>query len=364
MEPIKKEQIETPALLIDLDVFENNIKIMADFLKNKNAKLRPHYKSNKCPTISHKQILAGAKGITCSKISEAETLVNAGIKDVYIANQIVDPVKIIRLAGLANGDTKISVAVDNSKNISGLSEAALIFGSKIHVLVEVDVGMNRCGINTPEEALILAKQIVNSPGLIFEGIQAYEGHLVYTTEMPGYTYKYRQQGVKKMIEKVSKIKNVLEKNGIQVKEISGGGTGTYNITGDNTIWTEIQAGSYILMDNVYNRLNLEFKSSLSILSMIMHKRPGMSIADVGLKTCTTEQGPPEIKGYSHLKIHGQLSEEHGLIDDPNNELKYGQKIEFIPSHCCTTVNLYNKFYCIRKGVLEAIWPIIGRGKSL
>lgn len=364
MEPIKKEQIETPSLLVDLNILENNIKIMADFLKEKKAKLRPHYKSYRCPTISHKQIAAGAKGITCSKVGEAETLVNAGIKDVYIANEIVDQVKILRIAGLARGDAKIGVAVDNSKNISNLSEAAKKFGSTIYVLIEVDVGMNRCGINTPEEALTLAKQIVDAPGLIFEGIQAYEGHLVYSTEIPGYTDEYRRTGVKKMIEKVSKIKSALENNGIQVNEISGAGTGTYNITGDNTIWTEIQAGSYVLMDNIYNRVGLRFKSSLTILSTIMHKRPGRAVADVGLKTCTTEQGPPEIKGYPYLKIHGGLSEEHGKIDDPNDELKYGQKIEFIPSHCCTTVNLHDQFYCVRNGLLESIWPIAGRGKSL
>lgn len=364
MEPIKKEQIETPALLIDLDILESNITTMADFLKEKKAKLRPHYKSYKCPTISHKQIAAGAKGITCSKVGEAETLVNAGIKDVYIANEIVGPVKILRIAGLARGGAKIGVAVDNSQNISDLSEAASKYGSKIYVFIEVDVGMERCGINTPEEALVLAKQIINAPGLVFEGIQAYEGHLVYSTEIPGYTDEYRRAGVQKMIEKVSMIKSALEKNGIQVKEISGVGTGTYNITGDNTIWTEIQAGSYVLMDNIYNRVGLKFKSSMTILSTIMHKRPGIAIADIGLKTCTTEQGPPEIKGYSHLKMHEELSEEHGLIDDPNDELEYGQKIEFTPSHCCTTVNLHDQFYCVRNGLLEAIWPIAGRGKSL
>ncbi len=363
MEPIKKEQIETPTLLIDLDILESNIKTMADFLKERKAKLRPHYKSYKCPTISHKQIAAGAKGITCSKVGEAETLVNAGIKDVYIANEIVDPVKILRIAGLAHGDAKIGVAVDDSKNISDLSEAAKKYGSTIYVLIEVDVGMNRCGINTPEEAIVLAKQIIDAPGLVFEGIQAYEGHLVYSTEIPGYTDEYRRTGVKKMIEKVSKIKSVLEDNGIQVKEISGAGTGTYNITGDNTIWTEIQAGSYVLMDNIYNRVGLKFKSALTVLSTIMHKRPGMAIADIGLKTCTTEQGPPEIKGYPNLKMFEELSEEHGLISDLNDEFTYGQKIEFIPSHCCTTVNLHDQFYCVRNGLLEATWPIAGRGKS-
>lgn len=366
MKPIEKKQIETPVLLIDLDVLESNIKIMENYFRNKKAKIRPHYKSHKCPIIAHKQIAAGAKGITCSKIGEAETLLNAGIKDIYIANQIVDPVKIIRLAGLAHShsDVKISVAVDNPKNVADLSEAAVLFNSKIHVFVEVDVGMGRCGVNSSEETLALAKQITDSPGLVFEGIQAYEGHLVYTTENPGLTDEYRRTGVKKMIKKISKIKLALKKKGINVKEISGGGTGTYNITGNNTIWTEIQAGSYVLMDSVYNRVGLVFKNSLTILSTIMHKRSGIAIADIGLKTCTAEQGTPEIKDHPHLKVYKKLSEEHCLIKDPNDELEYGQKIEFIPSHCCTTVNLYEQFYCIRNGFLEAIWPITGRGKSL
>jgi len=361
---ITKDQIDTPALLIDLDLLEQNIKIMADFMRNKKAKLRPHFKSYKCPTISHKQIDAGAKGITCAKLGEAEVLVNSGVKDVLIANQIVEPKKIFRLAGLAHGGVKITVAVDNTENISALSEAAKKVGSTIFVLIEVDVGMKRCGVNKPEEVLCLAKKILSSDGLVFEGIQAYEGHLVYDLDYPpSITDNIRHQGVQEMVRKVGKIKEYLEKNGIKVNEISGGGTGTYNITGDNTIWTEIQAGSYVFMDNVYSRVGLPFKNSLTILTTVIHKRPGMAITDAGLKVCTTEQGPPAIKDHPHLKIAGELSEEHGSILDTHDELKYLQRFEFIPSHCCTTVNLHDNYYCVRNGLLEAIWPITGRGRS-
>ena len=158
-EAVTKDQIETPALLIDLDVLERNIQIMANYMKDKKAELRPHYKSYKCPTISHKQIHAGAKGITCAKAGEAETLIVAGIKDVLIANEIADPRKVYRIAGLAHShpESKITVAVDNAENIATLSKTAQRFGATIHVLIEVDVGMERCGINTPEEALLLAK---------------------------------------------------------------------------------------------------------------------------------------------------------------------------------------------------------------
>lgn len=355
---ISKEQIETPALLIDLDILDQNIRTMANFMKDKKAKLRPHFKTCKCPAISHKQISAGAKGITCAKLGEAEILVAAGIKDVLIANQIVDPVKIFRLAGLAHGEAKITVAVDNADNISALSRAASKVGSTIYVLVEIDVGMRRCGVNTPEEVLTLASKIMDSKGLVFEGFQAYEGHLQYKPDIED-----RRQGVREMEEKVGKIKTVLEQNGIPVNEISGAGTGTYNITADNTIWTEIQAGSYIFLDNVYNKIALDFQNSLTILTMVIHKRPGFAVTDAGLKVCSVEQGLPDIKDYPNLKIYGKLSEEHGTIMDEKDELKFQQKIEYIPSHCCTTVNLHDRYYCFRNGLLEAVWQISGRGKS-
>ncbi len=355
---IKREQIETPALVIDLDILERNISVMTDFMKDKRAKLRPHFKTYKCPAISHKQISAGAKGITCAKLGEAEVLVQSGIKDVLIANQIVDPVKIFRLAALADDEAKITVAVDDPDNISALSNAASEIGSTVYVLVEIDVGMKRCGANTPDEVLDLAGKIVDSKGLVFEGFQAYEGHLQNRPDIED-----RRRGVKEMEEKVGEIKNVLEKRGIPVKEISGAGTGTYNITADNTIWTEIQAGSYIFSDAVYNKIAVEFQNSLSVLTQVIHKRPGYAVTDAGMKVCTVDHGIPEIKNFTDLKIYGNLSEEHGTIIDEKDELEMLQKIEYIPGHCCTTVNLHDRYYCVRKGLLEAVWPILGRGKS-
>lgn len=355
---ISKEHIETPALLIDLDILESNIEKMSQFMKDKKAKLRPHFKTNKCPAIAHRQISSGAKGITCAKLGEAEVLVAAGIKDVLIANQIVDPVKIFRLAGLAHQDAKITVAVDNLRNIAELSKAASSVGSTIYILIEVDVGMGRCGVNSPEEALDLANKINESDGLVFDGIQAYEGHLQYDRNPEN-----RRRGVKEMEQKVGKIKATLENRGFSVKEISGAGTGTYNITGDNTIWTEIQAGSYIFLDTVYDKIALDFENSLTILTTVIHKRPGFAVTDAGLKVTSVEQGMPVVKDFPDVQLHGHLSEEHGIIKDDKDELSYLQKIEYIPSHCCTTVNLHDRYYCVRKGLLESIWEITGRGKS-
>jgi D-serine deaminase-like pyridoxal phosphate-dependent protein len=360
---MKMEDIETPALILDLDVLEDNIRLMADFFEGRNAKLRPHFKTCKCSNIAHLQLAAGAKGITCAKVGEAEVLVNAGIRDILVANQVVDPQKIYRLACMAKAGAKITVAVDRAENIDTLSAVAGTVGAALHVLIEIDVGMNRCGVNTEAEALDLAERIGRADGLVFEGIQAYEGHLVYDTHQPTrLTDAVKRKGVRKMQDKVGRIKDYLESHGIPVKEISGAGTGTYHITGDDTIWTEIQAGSYVFMDSVYSRGGLPFGCSLSILSTVIHKRPGAAVTDAGLKVCTTDHGFPSIKGRPELKITG-LSEEHGRIADPRDELEYLQKIEYIPSHCCTTVNLHDQYYGVRKGRLEALWPISGRGKS-
>jgi D-serine deaminase-like pyridoxal phosphate-dependent protein len=363
-QPLTVDQIETPALLVDLDMLEDNIRIMSEFFEDKTAKLRPHFKTCKCPNIAHMQMAAGAKGITCAKVGEAEVLVNAGINDVLVANQVVEPEKIYRLACMAREGTKITVAVDRAENIDSLSRAACSLGATLHVLIEIEVGMNRCGVSTEAEALELAQRIAAAPGLVFEGIQAYEGHLVFDTHQPTrLTEEAKREGVRKMEEKVGGIKNHLKKNGIRVKEISGGGTGTYHITGDNTIWTEIQAGSYVFMDSVYSRANLPFGNSLSILTTVIHKRPGMAVTDAGLKVCSAEHGPPAIKDRPNLKVAGRLSEEHGKILDEQDELAWLQRIEYIPSHCCTTVNLHDFLCCVRKGRLEALWPISGRGKS-
>ncbi len=356
METINIKQIETPSLLIDLDVLESNIDIMAKFFSGKKTKLKPHFKTFKSPAIAHRLINAGAKGISCAKLGEAEILINSGIKDVLIANQIVDKKKIYRLAGLAHGDSKVTVAVDNKENINDLSEAASTLGATLYVLIEVDVGMKRCGVNTAEEVLQLAKSISGAKGLVFEGIQAYEGNLVHIIE-----YQERLDGMKEAIEKITDIKKYVEKEGFEINEISGGGTGTYEITGNDTIWTEIQAGSYVFMDSEYIGLGLQFKNALSVLATVIHKRPGYAITDAGLKVCSGDGGMSLVKGYPGVKL--VLNEEHGVITDEEDKLSYLQKIEYIPSHCCTTVNLHDDYYCVRNDLLEAIWPISARGKS-
>ncbi len=352
---ITLETIETPALLVDMDALEWNVRVMADFMKGRRVRLRPHFKTHKSPAICQMQLAAGAKGICCAKLGEAEVLLSTGIPDVLIANQIIDPVKIVRLAGLARG-ARVTVCADDVRNVADLSAASDRAGATLRVLVEVDVGMNRCGVKTAEEALALARRIAGSPGLAFEGIQAYEGHLAQLADI-----EKRRAGVREMEEKVGAIKALLEENGLPVKEISGGGTATYNITGDDTIWTEIQAGSYVFMDTSYDEMGLPFRESLSLLATVIHTHPGRAVTDAGMKVCSIDHGPPAVKGHPGLEV--RTNEEHGIVTDPAGVLRWGQKIEYLPSHCCTTVNLHDRYHCVRGGALEAVWPIPGRGRS-
>ncbi|MCL2539466.1 MAG: DSD1 family PLP-dependent enzyme [Oscillospiraceae bacterium] len=354
MDILTIDRIETPALLIDMDALEGNIRKMSEYFSDKKAKLRPHFKTHKSPVIAKMQLAAGAKGLTCAKLGEAEVLAAAGIEDILIANQVVATEKICRLAGLAR-TARMGVCVDNGENVAELSKIAAAYGSTLHVLIEIDIGMQRCGVNTKEEVFALAKQISESEGLVFEGFQAYAGQLSHNPDL-----NERVSGVKAAIAKVSGIKDFVEANGLPVKEISGAGTGTHNITGDNTIWTEIQAGSYVFMDTDYSMLGLGFEESLTVLTTVIHKRDGFAIADAGQKACCMTVGKPAIKGYAGL--FATLSEEHGRIEDTKNELKYLQRIEYTPSHCCTTANLHDNYYCVRNGLWETTWPVAARGK--
>lgn len=352
-----KEQLDTPVLLLDLDIMESNIAKMADYIRGVKAELRPHTKTHKTPILAHKQIEAGAIGVTCAKLGEAEAMVAGGIKDVLIANEIVTQQKIARLMGLAK-HADMMVAVDDAVNVEHLSQVAQDKDVKLRVLVEVDIGMKRCGTMPGKPALELAQKVLKSKNLIFAGIMGYEGHTVAIQDL-----HERKQKTEDSLALLIESKDLIEKSGIEVKIVSGGGTGTYNITGEYPGMTEIQAGSYIVMDSFYRNVLQDFDCALTVLTTII-SRPAKDriITDAGIKTLTKE-GLPEIKGISGLEVLG-LSEEHGKlkVNDLDLDLKPGDKIEMIPNHCCTTINLHDKYYGTRNGYLEAIWDIAGRGK--
>jgi D-serine deaminase-like pyridoxal phosphate-dependent protein len=354
------DEIDTPALLLDLDAFDHNLHHMAAFFADKPTSLRPHAKTHKCPEIARRQVQAGAVGITCAKLGEAEVMVEARIEDVLIANEVVGPIKTGRLATLARR-AALMVAVDDAANVNELSEACQARGSSLRVLVEIDVGMGRCGVQRSEDALHLAQQILAAPGLVFAGLMGYEGHLVMVPDADE-----RRTRVREAMAPLLEAAERLERNGIATEIVSGGGTGTYDMTGTSAPMTEIQAGSYILMDTTYHRIRPEFRPALTLLSSVVSRPTAERIVtDAGMKVLSKEFGWPQPIEPHGLVVQG-LSEEHGKLlaeDPPSVDLAPGDKVRFIPSHCCTTMNLHDCLYVIRDGVLVDIWPIAARGRA-
>lgn len=349
------EQIETPALILDLDVMERNMDSMDKLLFGSNARLRPHYKSNKCTTIAHMQMKRGAKGITCAKLSEAEDLVLSGISDILIANQITELSKIARLAYLA-GCCNMTVCVDSPANIDDLQNAAALQNTVIHCLVEYDIGMNRCGVHTKEEFAALAKQIMSCPNLSYDGIQAYAGNLAHMEDTLN-----RERESSKVEEKLISLKKYLEKQNISVKEISGVSTGTVEFHIQDTVYTEIQAGSYLFIDAAYHAVGVKFEHSLFVLATVVSRANSAVITDAGLKSLSVDQSPPLFMGYEDYNV--DMSEEHCAIYGKDLPQKVGDRMLLIPSHCCTTVNLYDYIYFVRKGEVVNRVQITGRGHS-
>jgi D-serine deaminase-like pyridoxal phosphate-dependent protein len=354
------EEIDTPALLLDLDVMESNIRVMADRFRQMPAELRPHVKTHKTPIIAWKQIAAGAIGVTCAKLGEAEVMAEAGIRDVLIANQVVGEPKVTRLMSLVN-HCDVIVAVDDSINVRHLAEKARGKNVKLGVLVEVDVGNNRCGVTPGEPALQLAREVLRYPSLDFRGLMGYEGFCQF---IPG--LEERKTKANEAMGKLVGTRHLLEDNGIDVDIVSGGGTGTHMITGDHRGVTEVEAGSYVFMDAKYSTVEglEDFGQALTVLSTIVStSRKDKTICDVGLKTLTFEHGMPLIKGRDDME-YVRANEEHGHINvGPGFDLKPGDKFELIPTHCCATTNLYDVLHCVRDGVLEAVWRVQARGKS-
>ncbi len=352
---MKLEQLETPALILDVDVFNANQEKMMKYVNDLGVALRPHYKSNKCIAIVHEQLKKGAKGITCAKLSEAQDLIEAGVEDVLIANQVTEPGKIARLASLAKC-CKLGVAVDQSQNIKDLEAAAALQNSTIYVLVEYEIGMKRCGVQTKEELLALAKEINSCEHLVFEGIQAYAGHLSHETDT-----KKREVESNKIEERLWEARNYLTENGVHVKEVSGSSTGTIANRKKGTPYTEIQAGSYVFMDVAYSKLNLEFKNSLFVLTTVISKGNNQTITDAGRKSASVDQENPVFYGYEDATVN--CSEEHTKVSNEYVDKPIGEKLKLIPGHCCTCMNQNEFLYMVRDGKVINKAPITSHGKS-
>ena len=356
--------VDTPALLLDLDAFERNLEKMADTLAGLEIRLRPHAKTHKCPIIALRQMDRGAVGVCCQKVGEAEAMVYGGVTDVYVSNEIVGKSKIKRLISLAK-QAKIAVCADDPFHVMEYGTAAQANSVVLDVFVELNVGSARCGLEPGEPILNLARQIINTPGLRFAGLQAYQGgaqHLRTPAE--------RSEAIQSAVDCVQQTKSVLEANGILCETVTGAGTGTYRLEAASKVYNELQAGSYIFMDVDYSK-NLdgegqsvkEFEHSLFVYSTVM-SRPTRDRAalDAGHKAVSIDSGMPLVYKMPDVEYE-RASDEHGrlLLKNTDRDLKIGDKLILIPGHCDPTVNLFDWYVGIRNDHVEALWPIAARG---
>ena len=355
-------EVDTPALILELEPFERNLRRLHESLAGVKVAVRPHAKSNKCPQIALRQIALGAVGVCCQKVSEAEAMVEGGVRDVLIANEVVGAAKLQRLASLAK-QARVAVCADNAENVMALDAAARESGVTLEVLVEINVGANRCGVEPGAAAVELAQRIVASANLRFAGLQAYQGSAQHMRKV-----EERRAAIEKAVSHVKRTRELLAAAGIACPKVTGDGTGTYVLEAASTVYDELQAGSYIFMDADYARNEWtesgipRFEHSLFVWTTVM-SRPSAerALCDAGLKASSVDSGMPRIADGGPAE-YVRASDEHGLImvnGAPGYAL--GDKLKLIPGHCDPTVNLYDHYICIRNGCVEAIWPITARG---
>jgi 3-hydroxy-D-aspartate aldolase len=358
------DAVDTPALVVDLDAFERNLRRLTERVAGSGVRLRPHAKTHKCAVIALKQMELGAVGVCCQKVSEAEALVYGGVKDVLVTNEIVGKPKLRRLIGLA-GMARIATCADDPAQVAALDAAAGEAGITLPVHVEVNMGGNRCGVEPGEPALALARQVMDARHLSFAGLQAYHGSAQHLR-----TWDERQKAIAGAVDKAGSTRDLLARNGIDCANITGAGTGTFEFEVGSGVYTELQCGSYIFMDADYGR-NLDrdghetraFEPSLFVWATVM-SRPteDRAIVDAGLKALGMDSGPPNVWDEPAARFD-RASDEHGrlVISGATNRLRLGDKIKLVPGHCDPTVNLYDWYVGVRGDRVEAIWPIVARG---
>ena len=362
-------EVDTPALVIDLDAFERNLRRMADAVAKAGVRLRPHAKTHKSPVIGLKQMALGAVGLCCQKVSEAEAMVEGGIPDVYVSNEVVGARKLDRLAALAH-QARVMVAVDNEAAVEALGTAARKAGVTIRTLVEIDVGAGRCGVPPGAPAVALAARVAREKGLAFAGLQSYQGRAQHVRSLDE-----RKALIGRAIEMTAETVAALKRNGLPCEVVGGAGTGTFEIEAASGVYNELQAGSYVFMDADYAR-NLKadgsrfdtFEHALFVYATVMSTPVAdRAVIDAGLKTFTFESGMPEVAGLAGA-LYERPSDEHGGLNlvACNDRPKLGDKILLIPPHCDPTVNLHDWYIGVR-GMstsaprVESIWPVAARG---
>ncbi len=356
------EEVDTPALILDLDAFESNIRALNAALSGRKVRVRAHAKTHKCPEIALRQVAAGAIGVCCQKVSEAEAMVEGGVGDVLVSNEVVGSGKLARLARLAKR-ARIGICVDDVLQVDAFAAAAKSEGVRIDAYVEIDVGARRCGVAPGAPALELARRIAAVPELRFAGLQAYQGSAQHVRTMQD-----RRASIGLAIEAARSTRALLEANGVPCPVVTGAGSGSFMFEADSAVYDELQPGSYIFMDADYARNEWapplpRFEHALFVLATVMSRPvPERIVVDAGLKASSVDSGLPQVWQRPGLE-YTRASDEHGVIEAQPGAMAptLGEKLLLVPGHCDPTVNLYDWYVCVRGGVVEALWPITARG---
>jgi len=365
---MNEADIQTPALVLDLDALERNVKKMGDYAKAHGMRHRAHGKMHKSVDVLKLQMeLGGAAGVCCQKVSEAEVFVRAGIKDVLVSNQVRDPAKIDRLAQLPKHGSEITVCVDDVANVAELSEAAQKHGTELGIFVEIDCGAGRCGVTTTEAVVEIVRAVEAAPALSYKGIQAYQGAMQHMD-----SYADRKAKIDAAVAQVGDAVAALKAEGIDTGLVSGGGTGSYYFEANSGLYNELQCGSYAFMDADYGRIldengqridAGEWENAFFLLTSVMsHAKADKAICDAGLKAQSVDSGLPFIFGRDDVE-YIKCSDEHGVISDPEGALKVGDKLRLVPGHCDPTANVHDWYVGVRNGKVETVWPVSARGKA-
>jgi len=359
--------LSTPALLLDLDALDRNIAAMASHVKKAGIHLRPHSKGAKSIEIGRRQMAAGAIGICCATLGEAEVIAGSGIENVLVTSPVVTPAMIDRLVALNQRAKGLIVIADNPANIGALAAAAAKAGRPLSVIVEFDVGQGRTGTTSVESAASLARRIKASPYLRYAGVQAYYGHLQHIA-----TFAERKAAAETQMARVRGLLERLKADGLAPEIVTGGGTGTFDIDPTGGVYTELQAGSYPFMDREYLEIDMTvgrsspFIASLFVqASVVSANREGFAVVNAGYKSFATEGGMPRVVVPKLANpVYKLMGDEHGGIqyDPGSGTLKVGDTVEFLTPHCDPTINLYDRYHCVRGDTLVEIWPVDARGR--
>ncbi|WP_395711435.1 DSD1 family PLP-dependent enzyme [Reyranella sp.] len=363
-----RRSLNTPALVLDLEMLDRNIAEMAAFASAHKVKLRPHSKTHKSADIARRQIAAGALGVCCAKLGEAEALGEAGIQQLHITSPVVTPQAITRLIALNGQVSDLMVVVDHPANVEALDAAAGKAGKPLTVVIDIDPGMHRTGVATPDGVVELVRKVVGSKSLKYAGVQFYCGrhqHIISFAE--------RKAEIEERTEYLKGILAKLDAAGLKPGIVTGSGTGTHFIDAKLGVFTELQVGSYVFMDHDYNVCDLRgldkptFEQALQIDARVVSANtPGLVTVDAGLKAMATEKGPPPIlKGAVDGSTTRFMGDEHLAVIAPEGQASpgHGEQVILTPPHCDPTVNMYESYHVVKGDTLVDIWPVTARGRS-